>query len=555
MVKTWRLTARQCCDLELLLVGGFAPLQGFLSQMDYDHVLNHMRLSTHEVWPIPITLDVSQDFAESLHLGEVIALLDKNHHLIAHLTVSDRWIPDKQFEAQSIYGTLDEKHPGVDYLLNQAGPVYLGGRVTSVQSMVHYDFPELRMTPQSLKQLLLYLGWETVIGFQTRNPIHRAHMEIMQRAAQLVHGKILLHPVVGATKPGDVDAITRVRCYQKIIPYFPPQSVLLGLLPLAMRMAGPREAVWHALIRKNYGCSHFIIGRDHAGPGNDATNTPFYEPYAAQTLALQLEPELGIKIITLQEMVYVKERAHYVALDEVQPHETALQLSGTELRHRLMHQKKIPDWFSYPEVLDALKHAYPSPLERGFTVFFTGLSGAGKSTLANALQIKLNSIDTRKVAILDGDVMRALLGNTLGFSKEDRLLNIRIMSYMAAKITEAGGIALCAAIAPYESARSQSRSLITEHGGFVEIYVATPLHVCEARDVKGLYQKAKIGALTQLTGVDDPYEPPQNPDLSIDTTHHTIEENIQQIMDVLEHFGLIKHSIMEQYPHDRLTSS
>lgn len=537
--EKWTVTFRQRCDLELLAIGAFDPLSGFLSQNDYEHVLHHTRLANGQLWPMPITLDVSQEFAEKIVLGNEIVLCDTDNTILAYMRVTDKWQPNKFIEAKAIFNTEDIKHPGVNYLFKKAGNWYLGGTVTIVQLPTHYDFVSLRHTPQALKKHFSQLGHQKIVGFQTRNPLHRAHMELTLRAARKINGHILLHPVVGSTKPGDIDHFTRVRCYQKILPYYPSQTVTLSLLPLAMRMGGPKEALWHALIRKNYGCTHFIVGRDHAGPGNNSNGTAFYDAYEAQQLTMQYQDEIGINILPFQEMVYIKERQQYCAVNELQPHETALTISGTELRHALMNGHAIPEWFSFPEIVDELRHSHPPKHEQGFTVFFTGLSGAGKTTLAQALMANLMSLGKKNITLLDGDVVRRLLASELGFSKADRDLNIQRMGFVAAEVTKAGGVALCAAIAPYREARAANRQLVSEHGGFIEVYVSTALSICEQRDPKGLYAKVKKGELTRFTGMGDPYEPPMDAEIELDTSQLTIEEAIHKIVDFLIKSGYL----------------
>jgi sulfate adenylyltransferase len=536
----WHLSQRQLCDLKLLLNGGFSPLTGFLGQADYEAVLDGMRLADGTLWPIPVTLDVSRKFVDGLKPGQRIGLRDPEGFLIAAMAVESIWEPDRRREAAAVFGTTDEAHPGVDYLLNQTQPVYLGGVLTGITRPVEYDFTQMRDDPKDLRRKFQRWGWERIVAFQTRNPMHRAHQELTQRAAKLAEANLLIHPVVGQTKPGDVDHFARVRCYEHVLKTYPEQTTLLSLLPLAMRMAGPREAVWHALIRKNYGCTHFIVGRDHAGPGNDRAGNPFYDPYAAQELMAKLEPELGIKMVPFKEMAYVQDRGQYVPQDEVRRGETVLTLSGTEFRRRLREGIEIPAWFSYPQVVEELRRRYPSKHRQGFTVLFTGLSGAGKSTLANALMIKLLELGGRSVTLLDGDLVRKHLSSELGFSKEHRDLNILRIGFVASEITKAGGVAICAPIAPYASIRRRVREMVEAYGTFVEIYVATPLEVCEQRDAKGLYARARAGLLTNFTGIDDPYEPPEHPDVVIHTESELPDVAAQRIVLKLEGLGLIR---------------
>ncbi len=537
---SWDLSQRQLCDLKLLLNGGFSPLVGFLGEQDYEQVLERMRLRDGTLWPMPVTLDVTRKFVDGLRPGQRIGLRDPEGFLIATMTVESIWEPDRRREAQAVFGTTDEAHPGVDYLLNQTHPVYLGGCLVGIARPVEYDFTQLRDDPQDLRAKFKRWGWQRVVAFQTRNPMHRAHKELTQRAAQIAEANLLIHPVVGQTKPGDVDHFARVRCYEQVLKTYPEQTTLLSLLPLAMRMAGPREAVWHAIIRKNFGCTHFIVGRDHAGPGSDRAGNPFYGPYDAQALFQQMQGEIGIQMVPFKEMAYIQDRGQYVPQDEVRPGETVLSLSGTEFRRRLREGIDIPPWFSYPEVVEELRRRYPAKHRQGFTVLFTGLSGAGKSTLANALMIKLLELGGRSVTLLDGDLVRKHLSSELGFSKEHRDLNILRIGFVASEITKAGGVAICAPIAPYATIRRRVREMVEAYGTFVEIYVATPLEVCEQRDAKGLYAKARAGLLSHFTGIDDPYEPPEAPDVVIHTESELPDAAAQRIVLKLEALGLIR---------------
>jgi sulfate adenylyltransferase len=548
MALKWTVTPRQRCDLEMILVGGFAPLQGFLSRVDYESVLERDRLASGALWPVPVTLDVDEGFAGKVSTGETIDLCDWDGTLLAHMAVSDKWQPDKQAEAQAAFGTQDAKHPAVDYLLNRAGNWYLGGTVKQVMRPVHYDFASLRHTPAALKEFFARSGWKRVVGFQTRNPLHRAHMELTLRAAKEIDGHLLIHPVVGMTKPGDVDHFTRVRCYEKLLAYYPPGKAALSLLPLAMRMAGPKCALAHALIRKNYGCSHFIVGRAHADPGLDSKGKPFYGPYDAQTLLKTHEKEMGIGILPFEEVVYVKERKQYCTASELKPGETALTISGTQLRAALLGDEALPAWFSFPEVIKELRRSCPPRHAQGMTLFFTGLSGAGKTTLAQALMAALMEEGKKNVISLDGDEVRKVLTSGLGFTRADRDMNIRRIGYVASETTRAGGIVLCAAIAPYAAVRGENRRLITQHGGYVEIYVSTPIEVCEERDVKGLYAKARAGELKGFTGIDDPYELPVNPEITIDTSRASVQECVQEILRYLETKGYLKREVQGERP-------
>jgi sulfate adenylyltransferase len=538
--KSWDLNARQICDLDLLMNGAFSPLTGFLGEADYEGVCEDMRLESGVLWPIPVTLDVSEAFAEQIATGERIALRDAEGVLLATMDVEDIWRPDFDSEAKRVYGTNDDLHPAVAYLKNSSRPVYVGGRIYGIEPPTYYDFKLLRDTPSELRGRFRKLGWRKIVAFQTRNPLHRAHQELTFRAARESEANLLIHPVVGMTKPGDIDHFTRVRCYEHVLEQYPEQTTQLSLLNLAMRMAGPREAVWHAIIRKNYGCTHFIVGRDHAGPGNDRDGKPFYGPYDAQELFRKHEEELDITMVPFKNMVYVENKAEYLADDETQPTDKVLNLSGTEFRRRLQEGLDIPEWFSYPKVVEELRRAHPPKHKQGFTVFFTGLSGSGKSTVANALMVKLLEDGSRPVTLLDGDVVRKHLSSELTFSKEHRDLNIQRIGYVASEITKNGGIAICAPIAPYTATRRHVRQMITPYGGFLETWVSTPIEVCESRDRKGLYAKARAGLLKGFTGIDDPYEVPENPEIVIDTGELSPDLAAHRILITLEKLGYLR---------------
>ncbi len=538
--KSWDLTDRQVCDIELLLNGAFSPLEGFLTEAEYDSVVTDMRMPNGILWPMPITLDVSEAFAGSLDTGETIALRDKEGVLIATLAVSDTWTPDKAREAKLVFGSEDVKHPGVNYLMNIAGPVYLGGKLKGVETPIHYDFKGLRDTPIEMRDRFKKLGWRKVVAFQTRNPMHRAHQELTFRAAKEIEANLLIQPVVGMTKPGDIDHYTRVRCYEHILEEYPEQTTSLSLLNLAMRMGGPREALWHALIRKNYGCTHFIVGRDHAGPGNDSNDQPFYGPYDAQDLMKEYADDLGITMVPFQLMVFVEERAEYMPIDQTTDEQTVLNISGTEFRRRLQQGLEIPAWFSYPKVVEELRKSYPPRHKQGVTIFFTGLSGSGKSTIANALLVKLLETGDRPVTLLDGDHVRKNLSSELGFSKEHRDLNIQRIGYVASEVCKNGGIAICAPIAPYAATRRIVREMNEAFGGFVEVHVATSVEVCEQRDRKGLYAKARAGIIKEFTGISDPYEAPENPEVYIDTVDLSPDLAAHRIIVKLESMGFLR---------------
>ena len=536
-LKSWTLTDRQLCDIELILNGGFSPLDGFMNQDDYNSVCEKTRLKNNLLWPIPITLDISNSLADKLDSNEKIVLRDKEGFAIALLTVNDLWQPDKDKEAHHIYKTTDTYHPGVSFLLNDTHPTYVGGSVEGINNPKHYDYPELRHTPFQLRDNFNKLGWSNIIAFQTRNPMHQAHIELTKRALNENNAKLLIHPAVGLTKPGDVNHYTRVRCYKKIMNKYDKDMSVLSLLPLAMRMAGPREALWHTIIRKNYGCNYFIVGRDHASPGLNRKNKPFYGPYDAQKILNEYSKELEMNIVPFKQLVYVKEKKSFMGIDEVPSDCTALTVSGTELRDMLDKGKKIPKWFSYPEVVEELQKQRPALSKRGFTIFFTGLSGSGKSTLANGLLVKLLEDGRRPATLLDGDIVRTNLSSELGFSKEHRSINVRRIGFVASEITKNGGIAICAPIAPYRLDRQFNREMIDPLGGYIEVFVNTPLEICEQRDVKGLYAKARKGLLKQFTGIDDPYEKPKNAEIVIDSSNENPEVLVDQILDQIHKMG------------------
>jgi sulfate adenylyltransferase len=538
--SSWQLTDRQICDLELLLNGGFSPLMGFMGKADYESVLDNMRLRDGSLWPMPITLDISEDFAEKIQNEEKITLRDKEGFALAIMTVSDIWEPNLNHESQAVYNTTDTTHPAVNYLLNQSNKIYVGGVLEEISLPHHYDYQKDRHTPAELRLLFSENGWKKVVAFQTRNPLHRAHVEMTMRASQDLNAFLLIHPVVGMTKPGDVDHYSRVRCYQHVLPKYPENTAMMSLLPLAMRMGGPREALWHALIRKNYGCTHIVVGRDHAGPGNDKDGNPFYGPYDAQELLMKHQEEIGIEMVPFKFMVYLPKEDRYEVIDAIEKGTDFQTISGTELRQLLDEGKGIPEWFSYKEVSQELKKSRPPLNERGLTIFFTGLSGSGKSTLANGLLVKMLEEGSRPVTLLDGDIVRTHLSSELGFSKEHRSINIQRIGFVASEITKNGGVAICAPIAPYQADRRVNRELISPLGGYIEIYVNTPMEKCEERDVKGLYELARKGVIKEFTGISDPYEEPVDSEIIIDSSGVPPEELVDQIYIKIKEMGFIK---------------
>jgi sulfate adenylyltransferase len=546
---SWDLSQRQVCDLEMLLGGSFSPLDRFMGRADHDAVCARMRLAGHgeALWPIPITLDVPRGLADRLVAGrDTLALRDAEGVMLAALHVDELWEPDLAASCQSVFGTTDITHPGAAHLLQRTQPVFVSGRLEGVQMPVHYDFRALRLTPAELRAEMSREGWRRVVAFQTRNPMHRAHCELTLRAAKEAQANLLIHPTVGMTKPHDLDHYTRVRCYQAVLHRFPQHTARLALLAFAMRMGGPREALLHAIIRKNYGCTHFIVGRDHAGPGKDAAGRPFYGPYDAQELLRAHEPELGVRMVPFKQLVYVEDLDSYVSHAEVPAGRRALDISGTELRQRLAEGRDLPAWFTFPEVAAELRRTHPPRHEQGFTVFFSGLSGAGKSTIANALMVKLMEMGGRPVTLLDGDIVRKHLSSELNFSKEHRDINIRRIGFVASEITRNGGIAICAPIAPYDGVRKEVRRMVEPAGGFMLAHVSTPLDVCEQRDRKGLYAKARAGLLKEFTGISDPYEEPADAEVTIDASALSPDQAAQEILLYLEREGYLGASMAAQ---------
>jgi len=528
------LNERQLCDLELLASGAFSPLNRFMGKKDYESVLKKMRLQNGILWPIPICLDVSEKIAKELKIGQYVGLRDQEGFLLAVMKIEEIWMPDKGKEAIKVYGTSDKRHPGVEYLFEKTGKYYITGEIKVTSLPLHFDFKQLRLTPLELRAFMKRLGWKRIVGFQTENPVHRAQYEMTIRAMHQAKANLLLLPIAGIAKPGDFDHYTRVRCYKRMAHYYPPESFMINLLPLAMRMAGPREAILHAIIARNYGCTHFIIGHNHASPEHE-----FYLPDEATKMAKIYEEEIGINIIPFEEMVYVPDEEEYRPKSEIPEGVKYFSITGSEIRRRIKKGKSIPEWATFPEVIEELQKSYPPPKKQGFTIFMTGLSGAGKSTIAKVLYAKFMEMGERPVTLLDGDIVRKHLSSELGFSKEHRDINIRRIGFVAREITKNRGIAICAPIAPYAATRAEVRRMIEEYGGFIEVHVATPLEVCEKRDRKGLYAKARAGLIKGFTGIDDPYEPPASPEVRIDTTNLAPEEAANEILLFLEKEGYI----------------
>src|SRR6185503_16070045 len=532
-----QLSERAICDLELLAVGGFSPLDRFMGREDYERVVAEMRLANGQLFSIPVTLPLSND--QSLTLDREVALVDSRNDILAVMTIEEIYEWDLAATAREVFGTADERHPLVAEM-HRWGKRNISGRLKVLRLPTHYDFRELRLSPAETRSRLEATGFENVVAFQTRNPLHRAHEELTKRAVEEVNGVLLLHPVVGMTKPGDIDYFTRVRTYKALAnKYYDQNRIVLSLLPLAMRMAGPREALWHALIRRNYGANHMIIGRDHASPGNDSTGKPFYSPYAAQELVQSYEEELQTKVLPFGEFVYLPEEDRYEDVRKLGPNAVTAQLSGTQVRAWYREGgTELPAWFARPEVSEAIARTYPPRHRQGFCVWFTGLSASGKSTTAEILTVLLQEFG-RQVTLLDGDIVRNHLSRGLGFSKEDRDSNIRRIGFVAAEIVKHQGTVICAAVSPYRATRNDVRSLIGTDR-FIEVFVNTPLEECERRDVKGMYKKARSGELKNFTGINDPYEPPVSPELELETTDNSAEDNARIIIAYLVERGFIK---------------
>jgi sulfate adenylyltransferase len=533
------LSARQECDLELMLTGGLSPLGGFMGRADHAAVCERMRLADGTLWPIPVVLDVEPSRAEALAPGDMVALRDAEGVMLAALQVDEVWERDLEAEAEAVLGTADRRHPEVAALLDTGHRVVVAGRVEGVQLPVHHDYRELRLTPEELRRKFARLGWRKVIAYQTVRPMQRAEHEMTRRSALDAGANLLLHPVVGMSQPGDVDHYLRVRCYRALLPHYPPYMARMSLLPLALRKAGPRAALWHAIINKNHGCSHFLVEDEHAGVCLDGEAGPFYEDGAALDAVSAHAAELEVSPVRAERLVYLAHRRCWVQLHEVPADARVLEISDAELERLLARGRELPEWFTFASVARELVRAHPPRSRQGLTVFFTGLSGSGKSTVANALRVKLLEIGGRGVTLLDGDLVRRHLSSELGFSKEHRDINIRRIGFVAGEITRAGGIAICAPIAPYDSVRKQVRAMVEPCGGFVLVHMATPLAVCEARDRKGIYAKARAGLVKEFTGISDPYEDPQDADVVIDTSTVSPEEATREILLYLESEGFI----------------
>jgi sulfate adenylyltransferase len=534
-----RISERAVCDLELLATGGFSPLDRFMSQADHQSVLDEMRLTSGYLFPIPVPLPVDEDDFALIKIGQDIALRSPANELLAIMNVEEIYEWDLNEVALKAFGTLDMRHPMVSEM-HSWGKYYLSGPMRVLQLPSHYDFKSIRFTPAETRAQLEDFGHSNVIAFQTRNPLHRVHEELTKRATMEKDGVLLLHPVVGMTKPGDVDHFTRVRTYKALAQrYYDPDRILLSLLPLAMRMGGPREALWHAIIRRNHGANFLIVGRDHAGPGNDSTGKPFYGPYDAQVIVEQYAEELGVDAVPFQMLVYLPDEDRYEEVTKVTKETRTASISGTQVREQyLQNGKQLPEWFTRPEVAEILAETYPPRYRQGACIWFTGLHNAGKSTTANVLTTLLQEYG-RNVTLLDGDVVRTHFSDGLGFSKEDRDEHVRRIGFVAAEIVRHGGIAVCAAVSPYRATRNEVRNMVGQEN-YVEVFVNTPLEICEQRDTKGLYARARRGDIIGFTGIDDPYEVPQHPELTIETLTYTPEDNARMVLSMLIEQGFVR---------------
>jgi sulfate adenylyltransferase len=511
--------------------GALHPLEGFMTKSEYNSVLEKSELLDGSVFTLPINLYISNEQYETIKNEEKIVLKDEQGFSLAILYIHDIYRPDLLKECELAYGTTDDNHPYVKLVYERKDMYYVGGKVECIQLPRHYDFKELRKTPKETKEFFKQNNWTVIVGFQTRNPMHRCHYELSKLAIQQAGqgAKLLLHPTVGITQDCDIEYHTRVRCYKEIVKHYPQDQVLLSLLPLSMRMAGPKEAVMHAIIRKNYGCTHFVVGRDHAGPSYKTKGgKSFYGPYDAQNLILSLKDKIGINIIVSENIAFVKELNCYFPENKIGDNLTVMNISGTEQRELLRSGKNIPEWFTFKEISDILKKEANRKI--GKCYYFVGLSGAGKSVLAQALAEKIREkTPERTITILDADVVRLNLSKGLGFSKEDRSTNVRRIGYVASEIVKHGGICIVANIAPYEEDRKFNRKVISQWGEYIEVYVKTKLDVCEERDCKGLYKMARAGKLKNFTGVDDPFEEPVDSEFIIDG-NLDVDSNVDNIV-------------------------
>jgi sulfate adenylyltransferase len=529
-----QISSRSLCDLEMLATGAYSPLDRFMRKEDYERVLTEMRLKDGTLFPIPVTLSVDEKSIP--HQSDELVLCDSRNNTLAIMSIEEVYQWDPQREARLVLGTVDPRHPLISEM-SRWGKVCISGTLQVLDLPKYYDFQDLRLTPRQVRAHLAEMAFDNVVAFQTRNPMHRIHEELTKRAAEEVRGSLLIHPVVGMTKPGDVDHYTRVRSYKVLVDkYYDRERTLLSLIPLAMRMAGPKEALWHAILRRNYGATHFIVGRDHAGPGLNSYGNPFYGPYEAQAMVEQYAEEIGVQPVEFKELVYLRDEERYEEIDKITEGATILNISGTQIRDEYLAKGvSLPEWFTRKETAEILQQMYPPRYQQGFCIWFTGLSGSGKSSTAEILTSLLLERG-KQITVLDGDVVRTHLSKGLGFSREDRDTNILRIGFVAGEIARHGGVTICAAISPYRSARNEVRKMVGSDR-FIEVFVDTPIEICEKRDVKGLYERARRGQITGFTGVDDPYEPPVDPEIVLDTVLNSTDENAFKIMSFLEEKG------------------
>ena len=538
---SWTLTPRQLCDLELLISGAFSPLRGFMTRSEYESVCRSMRLPDGGLWPIPVVLTVTPDMAREVESNRILALRDAEGRPLAALYIEEMWQRNDDIYQE----VMDRRTVPTDWGVDGREPaqmICLAGRVEAMEPPLHYDHVGLRLTPAQVRSQFAEEGWSRVMALITDRPMHRADVELTRRELQERNAHLLLLAVTDAPTPDNVERYARVRCLQTALAAYPPRTTRLVLLPLASQRLGPREALRHALIARNFGCSDVLLGCsiDDAGKrGHFTERQSRLDPSLVHELLADYESEAGIRIVPPNEMVYVSDENRYRREDEVPPDAGILRLSNDELQGHLAEGKRLPAWFTFPAVATELLRAHPPRSRQGFTVFFTGLSGAGKSTIANMLLVRLLELGRRPVSLLDGDIVRRHLTSELGFSRPHRDLNIQRIAFVASEITRCGGVALCAAIAPYNAARRRARRMIEAVGGFFLVHVATPLEVCEGRDVKGLYAKARTGAVTHFTGISDPYEAPTDADIEIDTTYTSAEEAARLTLSKLITLGYL----------------
>jgi sulfate adenylyltransferase len=524
-----QISPRSVCDLELLATGAFSPLDRFMGREDYLRVLDEMRLVRGTIFPIPVTLPV--EASPDLHLGQDIALRNNEYELLAIMTIDEIFAWDRSEVAQKVFGTRDVRHPLVAEL-HRWGSLNISGRLQILHLPSHFDFQDFRLTPSQTRAKLAETGPRNVVAYQPSSKLHRVDKGIFEKVLKHVDGVLLLQLAVGQTRLGDVDHYTRVHIFKTLVEkYFKEGRIMLSLLPLASLTTGPREVLWQALIHRNYGANQMIVSLDHAGPATLSEGRSFHEPHDAQELVEKYSHELGVKVVPEQEYLEGKTK-ETEELPTDSYHDTQAIIVYPDNGHAL------PGWYTRTEVAEILAEAYPPRHRQGVCIWFTGLSGAGKSTTAEILTWLLLDYG-RRVTVLDGDVLRTHLSKGLGFSKEDRDTNVRRIGFVASELVRLGGIVICAVVSPYRVARNDVRTMVGEDR-FVEVFVNTPLEVCEARDVKGMYARARRGGLNGFTGIDDPYEPPHHPEITLDTVNHTPQENANFIIAYLVEQGFAR---------------